>query len=140
MKRVMCRKLVQLVKNSEAGILLTSYDQLRLQRSELLAVNWGYAILDEGHKIRNPDAEVSPNSQQADIVIIPPHHMLTVPLVCPWHCRILIRDFAAQRPVVADMNVLPVCVCSSLQMAAADKSRREQDCRSVYLPQQDFIR
>lgn len=77
MKRVMCRKLVQLVKNSEAGILLTSYDQLRLQRSELLAVNWGYAILDEGHKIRNPDAEVSPNSQQADIVIIPPHHMLT---------------------------------------------------------------
>ena len=70
---------MQLVKNSEAGILLTSYDQLRLQRSELLAVNWGYAILDEGHKIRNPDAEVSPNSQQADIVIIPPHHMLTVP-------------------------------------------------------------
>lgn len=44
--------------NSEAGILLTSYDQLRLQRSVLLPVNWGYAILDEGHKIRNPDAEV----------------------------------------------------------------------------------
>ncbi|EIE27594.1 hypothetical protein COCSUDRAFT_34894 [Coccomyxa subellipsoidea C-169] len=53
------QKLVQLVKNSQAGILLTSYDQLRLQRSELLAVNWGYAILDEGHKIRNPDAEIT---------------------------------------------------------------------------------
>ncbi len=45
---------------SKDGILLTSYDQLRLQRAELLAVNWGYAILDEGHKIRNPDAEVMP--------------------------------------------------------------------------------
>ena len=56
--RVVCSDLVKLVKNSETGILLTSYDQLRLQRSELLAVNWGYAILDEGHKIRNPDAEV----------------------------------------------------------------------------------
>ena len=42
---------------SPSGVLLTSYDQLRLQRAELLAVPWGYAILDEGHKIRNPDAE-----------------------------------------------------------------------------------
>lgn len=43
---------------ARSGILLTSYDQLRLQRADLLAVDWGYAILDEGHKIRNPDAEV----------------------------------------------------------------------------------
>lgn len=54
----LCRQLIKLVAKSEAGILLTSYDQLRLQRAELLAVSWGYAILDEGHKIRNPDAEV----------------------------------------------------------------------------------
>ena len=53
-----CRKLIQCVAESRAGVLLTSYDQLRLQRAELLAVDWGYAILDEGHKIRNPDAEV----------------------------------------------------------------------------------
>jgi hypothetical protein len=46
------------VARSEAGILLTSYDQLRLQRADLLPISWGYAILDEGHKIRNPDAEV----------------------------------------------------------------------------------
>ena len=52
------RKLIQTVAESSAGILVTSYDQLRLQRAELLAVPWGYAILDEGHKIRNPDAEV----------------------------------------------------------------------------------
>ena len=43
---------------SPAGIIVTSYDQLRLQRDVLLNVPWGYAILDEGHKIRNPDAEV----------------------------------------------------------------------------------
>ena len=46
-----------MVAHSESGILLTSYDQLRLQRDLLLGVSWGYAILDEGHKIRNPDAE-----------------------------------------------------------------------------------
>ena len=46
-----------MIARSETGILLTSYDQLRLQRQLLLGVNWGYAILDEGHKIRNPDAE-----------------------------------------------------------------------------------
>jgi hypothetical protein len=46
------------VANSSAGILVTSYEQLRLRRADLLAVPWGYAILDEGHKIRNPDAEV----------------------------------------------------------------------------------
>ena len=46
------------MSQSLSGILLTSYDQLRIQRAELLSINWGYAILDEGHKIRNPDAEV----------------------------------------------------------------------------------
>lgn len=44
---------------SDSGILLTTYDQLRLQRGSLLAVEWGYVVLDEGHKIRNPDAEIT---------------------------------------------------------------------------------
>ncbi len=68
---------MQLVKNSQAGILLTSYDQLRLQRSELLAVNWGYAILDEGHKIRNPDAEVFFPSTPKRVASHPPGHCLS---------------------------------------------------------------
>ena len=55
---ITCRELIRLVSQSPSGILLTSYDQLRIQRAELLSINWGYAILDEGHKIRNPDAEV----------------------------------------------------------------------------------
>lgn len=38
---------------------MTSYEQLRIQRELLIGVHWGYAILDEGHKIRNPDADVT---------------------------------------------------------------------------------
>ena len=47
---------------------MTSYDQLRLQRDLLLNVAWGYAILDEGHKIRNPDAEVTLAAKQLQTV------------------------------------------------------------------------
>lgn len=54
-----CRELVKSATESSAGIVVTSYEQLRLQRDLLLNVPWGYAILDEGHKIRNPDAEVT---------------------------------------------------------------------------------
>lgn len=56
------------VTESSAGILVTSYDQMRLQRDLLLNVPWGYAILDEGHKIRNPDAEVCMLAQRATVL------------------------------------------------------------------------
>ena len=48
-----------MVAASEAGVLLTTYEGLRGGREALLPVRWGYAVLDEGHKIRNPDAEVT---------------------------------------------------------------------------------
>lgn len=37
---------------SDCGILLTTYETMRLQRGELVGVDWGYVVLDEGHKIR----------------------------------------------------------------------------------------
>jgi hypothetical protein len=37
---------------SDCGILLTTYETMRLQRAELVGVEWGYVVLDEGHKIR----------------------------------------------------------------------------------------
>ncbi len=37
----------------------TTTPQLRLGRDALLPVRWGVVVLDEGHKIRNPDAEVT---------------------------------------------------------------------------------
>jgi len=42
----------------DCSLMLTTYEALRLQRELLLPVRWGVAVLDEGHKIRNPDAEV----------------------------------------------------------------------------------
>ena len=44
---------------SACTVLVTSYEMMRLQASVLLAQRWQYVVLDEGHKIRNPDAEVT---------------------------------------------------------------------------------
>uniref|UniRef100_A0ACD5VN39 Uncharacterized protein n=1 Tax=Avena sativa TaxID=4498 RepID=A0ACD5VN39_AVESA len=51
--------LISRVVNSGSGLLLTTYEQLRIVREKLLDIEWGYAILDEGHRIRNPNAEVT---------------------------------------------------------------------------------
>lgn len=40
------------------GILITTYSSLLIYDRALLTKNWHYVILDEGHKIRNPDAKV----------------------------------------------------------------------------------
>ena len=47
---------------------MTSYEQMRIQKNVLLGVKWGYAILDEGHKIRNPDADVTLVAKQLQTV------------------------------------------------------------------------
>lgn len=51
--------LINRVLRSESGLLITTYEQLRLLGEKLLDVEWGYAVLDEGHRIRNPNAEIS---------------------------------------------------------------------------------
>ncbi|XP_022155595.1 protein CHROMATIN REMODELING 8-like isoform X2 [Momordica charantia] len=51
--------LIDRVLSSESGMLITTYEQLRLVGEKLLDIEWGYAILDEGHRIRNPNAEVT---------------------------------------------------------------------------------
>uniref|UniRef100_A0A0A0L7W7 Uncharacterized protein n=1 Tax=Cucumis sativus TaxID=3659 RepID=A0A0A0L7W7_CUCSA len=51
--------LINRVLRSESGLLITTYEQLRLLGDKLLDIEWGYAILDEGHRIRNPNAEVT---------------------------------------------------------------------------------
>lgn len=40
-------------------MLVTSYSGMRQQQDNLLAQRFDYVILDEGHKIRNPDAEIT---------------------------------------------------------------------------------
>ncbi|MCO5596041.1 hypothetical protein L7F22_050097 [Adiantum nelumboides] len=51
--------LIRKIVSSKSGLLVTTYEQLRIIREKLLDQEWGYAVLDEGHRIRNPDAEVT---------------------------------------------------------------------------------
>ncbi|KAG8179917.1 hypothetical protein JTE90_006279 [Oedothorax gibbosus] len=45
--------------NRACGILVMSYGGLVQHQDRLLAHEWHYIILDEGHKIRNPDAQAT---------------------------------------------------------------------------------
>ena len=47
------------LKTGQAFAVVTTYDNVRLADKPLLNYPWSYAILDEGQKIRNPDAEVT---------------------------------------------------------------------------------
>ncbi|EPY50589.1 SNF2 family helicase Rhp26 [Schizosaccharomyces cryophilus OY26] len=49
---------------TEGHVLITTYAGLRLYSDLLLPREWGYCVLDEGHKIRNPDSEMSVNCKQ----------------------------------------------------------------------------
>lgn len=41
------------------GILVTSYSSIVSYQDILYNYDWHYVILDEGHKIRNPDAQTT---------------------------------------------------------------------------------
>lgn len=41
------------------GVLITTYNGVQAYRQILLKHRWGYVVLDEGHKIRNPDSETT---------------------------------------------------------------------------------
>ncbi|XP_052070750.1 DNA excision repair protein ERCC-6-like [Mytilus californianus] len=43
----------------ENGVLVTSYSTLVIHQELIISYNWHYIILDEGHKIRNPDAQAT---------------------------------------------------------------------------------
>lgn len=43
----------------QGHVLVTTYTGLQTYANELLHVEWDYAVLDEGHKIRNPNAEIT---------------------------------------------------------------------------------
>ncbi|KAI9189933.1 DNA repair protein rhp26 [Blastocladiella emersonii ATCC 22665] len=52
------RDLVQRVVR-DGHVLVTTYAGIRHFSADLLPVEWGYVVLDEGHQIRNPDAEIT---------------------------------------------------------------------------------
>ena len=46
-------------KSSSPGFIVTSFNSILSFKDQLKAQNFDYVILDEGHKIRNPDAQVT---------------------------------------------------------------------------------
>lgn len=66
MKRA-ARNIVEKVVE-EGHVLVTTYSGITTYREILNPVQWSYAVLDEGHKIRNPDSEVSLASKQLQTV------------------------------------------------------------------------
>ncbi|NXV18488.1 ERCC6 protein, partial [Cepphus grylle] len=54
-------KKVKLIREIASchGILITSYSYIRLMQDIIHGYDWHYVILDEGHKIRNPNAAVT---------------------------------------------------------------------------------
>lgn len=51
-------KLIQDIAHCH-GILITSYSYIRLMQDDISRHDWHYVILDEGHKIRNPNAAIT---------------------------------------------------------------------------------
>ncbi|VDN07262.1 unnamed protein product [Thelazia callipaeda] len=47
------------VPRKDGSVLLTSYGTFIKNRKQLVNETWHYVILDEGHKIRNPDAKIT---------------------------------------------------------------------------------
>ncbi|KAJ9263893.1 hypothetical protein DTO212C5_7425 [Paecilomyces variotii] len=52
------RKIVKRVIE-DGHVLVTTYSGLQTYASHLISVDWGCAVLDEGHKIRNPDTAIT---------------------------------------------------------------------------------
>ncbi|XP_066916611.1 DNA excision repair protein ERCC-6-like [Clytia hemisphaerica] len=64
--------LIKTINNHKGGILVTTYAGVRINKKELYRYKWHYVVLDEGHKIRNPDSEVTMAVKQIDT----PHRII----------------------------------------------------------------
>lgn len=51
--------VLTVVSAKGSGVLVTTFEGLRRNTELLLPYQWAYAVLDEGHKIRNPDADIT---------------------------------------------------------------------------------
>jgi SNF2 family DNA or RNA helicase len=64
--------LIDRVDGRTPVVLIVSYETVRMNISALSRVHWHYAIMDEGHKLRNPEAAVT----QACKRLPTPHRIL----------------------------------------------------------------
>ncbi|CAM0142098.1 unnamed protein product [Umbelopsis sp. WA50703] len=61
------------------GVIVTTFAGIRTYREILVRRKWGYVVLDEGHKIRNPDSEVTLACKQLKLIenwYQTPHRMI----------------------------------------------------------------
>lgn len=54
----------------KGGILITTYSGVQNYREILLKHRWGYVVLDEGHKIRNPDSGTTLAIKQFKVIFL----------------------------------------------------------------------
>jgi DNA excision repair protein ERCC-6 len=52
-------KTLKKINKDPRGIIITTYEGIRIHQSALVGLEWGSIILDEGHRIRNPDSEIT---------------------------------------------------------------------------------
>ena len=69
----MYKPSINRVLRSQSRLLITTYEPIRLQAGKLLDIKRGYAILDEEHRIRNSNAEVTILHKQLQTV----HRIIT---------------------------------------------------------------
>lgn len=50
--------------HKNGNVIITTYEGVRVYREFLLPLEWEYVVLDEGHKIRNPDADITITCKQ----------------------------------------------------------------------------
>eukprot|EP00210_Caulerpa_lentillifera_P008211 g7840.t1 len=53
------KEIIKKAAGTPNGVILTSYEHFRIYSDEFLSVKWGYVVLDEGHKIKNPDTDIT---------------------------------------------------------------------------------
>ena len=65
--QINAREIIDKVQE-KGHVLVTTYVGLRMYSKYILPRQWGYCILDEGHKIRNPDSDISLTCKQIKTV------------------------------------------------------------------------
>lgn len=65
--QINAQKIVNTVVE-KGHVLITTYVGLRIYSKYILPQEWGYCVLDEGHKIRNPDLDISLTCKQIKTV------------------------------------------------------------------------
>lgn len=61
------KQLVDRIKK-DGHVIITTYAAIRMHSKILLPVLWSYVVLDEGHQIRNPDAEITILCKQLRVI------------------------------------------------------------------------